>query len=77
MSEAKTCPCGRPTASQYHDYCGACINSAKPSHKGLAVKNGSVPQEYPFGEPWTSRTEVTPVQAAMISPCSKEWHTKP
>ena len=30
MSEPKTCPCGRPTVTPYHDHCAVCIRHAKP-----------------------------------------------
>ena len=27
----RTCPCGRPTVTAYHDHCAVCIRTAKPA----------------------------------------------
>ena len=31
MSESKTCPCGRPTVTRYHDHCAHCIRHGAPA----------------------------------------------
>ena len=30
----RTCSCGRPTVTPYHDHCATCIRHAKPATAG-------------------------------------------